>query len=352
MTCHFPQAISPFVSQHSNPNQAAPAVFSAAPLTLQLQRLRLPKSPNHPCSTARPRRCRHGHAGNSRRSHLDLGFPFPLAPPLLRAHARPVQCCRPAACICGPAGSAHASRHHIGTTHYRTIEAKLRRNQHYCSCSASRLASIRTPHRSRSTHCTGRKRRERWRGRAEGEMDGDLQRSPPCASAAHTARSPNYRRPRSKPNHHLNPTSRPPPPPPLFALQSAPSSSLSDPQTLDPLRRGGGAAVTRRGGGGDGGRAGGPPLQALRRQAVALQRALHARQDRLREALRPGQEALRLLRAPRLAPPLLSLLPRARLLILLLFLLRRSPPRRRRGPAHGGREAPLRQGRRGGGVRG
>lgn len=150
-----------------------------------------------------------------------LAFPSPLLPLCsVLTHAL----CSAAACICGPAGSAHASRHHISTTHYRTIEAKLRRNQHYCSCSASRLASIRTPHRSRSTHCTGRKRRERWRGRAEGEMDGDLQRSPPCASAAHTARSPNYRRPRSKPNHHLNPTSRPPPPPPppLFALHPPP----------------------------------------------------------------------------------------------------------------------------------
>lgn len=155
-------------------------------ITLQLQRLRLPKSPNHPCSTARPRRCRHGHAGNSRRSHL--GFPFPLAPPLLRAHARPVQCCRPAACICGPAGSAHASRHHIGTTHYRTIEAKLRRNQHYCSCSASRLASIRTPHRSRSTHCTGRKRRERWSG-----GEGPKARWMETCSAAHPAPAPHTR---------------------------------------------------------------------------------------------------------------------------------------------------------------
>lgn len=95
MTCHFSQALSPFVSQHSNPNQAAPAVFSAAPLhhaaTATPTPPQIPKSPNHPCSTARPRRCRHGHAGNSRRSHL--GFPFPLAPPLLRAHARPVQCC-------------------------------------------------------------------------------------------------------------------------------------------------------------------------------------------------------------------------------------------------------------------
>jgi hypothetical protein len=38
-------------------------------------------------------------------------------------------------------------------------------------------------------------------------------------------------------------------------------------------------------------------VQALRRKAVAVQRSVHARQDRLREALRPGEEALHLLRA-------------------------------------------------------
>ena len=63
----------------------------------------------------------------SRRSHV--GFPFPLALLLLV----PVLCSA-TACICGPAGSAHASRHHPLPNW--SLEGKLRRSQHCCSSRA------------------------------------------------------------------------------------------------------------------------------------------------------------------------------------------------------------------------
>ena len=58
-------------------------------------------------------------------------------------------------------------------------------------------------------------------------------------------------------------------------------------ERLDPLRCGGDTVVTLLGSR-DGCCAGGPLLPALRWQEVALQHTLHARQDRLREALYLG----------------------------------------------------------------
>jgi len=89
----------------------------------------------------------------------------------------------------------------------------------------ARLASIRTSHCSTSTHCTAGRGE---RGGGEGRWMETCSAAHPCrtcASAAHTAPSPNYRPPRSKPNHHINPTTTTT----ATVIRSAPSSPLPEP---------------------------------------------------------------------------------------------------------------------------